>query len=118
MSRAQTFKTPSAPGRAAPISLWGRLRYGPLLVPRYDQVEVAPLCKVAAGCLVPAAFHAAGVDDMIGLCASISIILALGILLPPSKYDWKLTGAHQSVRAARRGPTRGPEGGHDLELVA
>jgi hypothetical protein len=92
-----------AAGHSAPISLWGRLRYGPLLVPRFDQVYVAPLCVVALAIVTPGALHALGMAPMAAFTASVAVSLAAAINLPPTKYQWKLTGAHQVPRSFRNG---------------
>ena len=86
--------------RSAPISLRGRLRYGPLFLPRYDQVYFAPLCTAALALAAPLAMWKLGVDDMATLCATIALTLAAAINLPPTKYAWTLTGGHQSPRSA------------------
>jgi hypothetical protein len=75
-----------------------------LLVPRYDQVLLAPLCTALVACTLPLVLWAAGIDGMASACASIAVVLALAILLPPTKYRWKLTGAHQMARLGSRAP--------------
>jgi hypothetical protein len=89
-------------GRWAPISLYGRLRYGPLLIPRYDVIHLAPLCTALAACAVPFALRAAGVGVIESFAATVAISLALALTLPPSKYQWKLTGAYQVLGMRKR----------------
>jgi hypothetical protein len=95
-----------AAGHVAPISLWGRLRYGPLLVPRFDQIYVAPVCTALVACFAPGALHAMGLGVMPALAASIALTLAAAINLPPSRYHWKLTGGYRVLHLQDR--TLGP----------
>ena len=83
-------------GGSAPISLSGRLRHGPLLIPRYDQVYAAPLASALLAGVAPTALHALGLSMTAASAASIALVLAATINLPPTKYRWKLTGGYHA----------------------
>jgi hypothetical protein len=93
-----------AAGHCAPISLWGRLRYGPLLVPRFDQIYVAPICTAVIACVAPGALHALGLGVIAAFAASIALVLAAAINFPPTRYQWKLTGAYRVMHLEDRRP--------------
>ena len=99
-------------GGSAPISLSGRFRHGPLLVPRYDQVYVAPFAAALLACVAPVALRSLGLSVMAAAAASIALVLAATINLPPTKYRWKLTGGYHFAHSEHE-----TSGGSDVELT-
>ncbi len=76
-----------------PISLWGRLRTGRLLIPGYDSAFIAPL--VSACCIfeLPAIGTSLGWPTPIAFGVSAGIGLALLFTIPPRIEDWTLSGS-------------------------
>jgi len=80
-----------------PISLWGRLRTGTLLIPDYDYVLGAPLLAVAAGLFVGRGLLAAGVSTEMTGPATVFVTLLVALGMGPSLGDWKLLGRHRAI---------------------
>jgi hypothetical protein len=82
-------------GHLPPISLFGRLATGRLIILRYDIVLVGPLVTAAAGFAILAACAAWQVPLPITLGVLTSVVLGLVINLGPSRAHWRLTGAYR-----------------------
>ena len=77
-------------------------------MPRYDQIYFAPLCTLVLAIAAPLALHRLGMGDIAATCAAITLCLAAAAInLPPNKYVWRLTGAHQVTRATGKDDKRG-----------
>jgi hypothetical protein len=84
-------------GYAPPISFWGRLWTGRVIIPGYDKVFLAPLAVVLIGWLLPELFAAHGLEPEIGVPLSLSLALLAGLSIGPSLLNWRLTGRHRLV---------------------
>jgi hypothetical protein len=82
-------------GYHPPITLWGRLRTGRLIVPGYDYVYIAPLSVLAAGLLAPAACAALGANVPLSLAITAFATLWPALNLGPTLRRWRLTGHHR-----------------------
>ncbi len=84
-------------GHDAPISLAGRFATGRLIIPKYDEVFMAPLLAMAAGAalmVVARRFDfAPEIMAPVMLTTVTFIILGCG----PTLRKWRLTGAHRIV---------------------
>jgi hypothetical protein len=91
-------------GGAPPISMWGRLRTGRLVLPRYDVVFLGPAATAAVAILLPMVLSNAGVT----FAATISVTAAVTTLVllktPPTYRHWVLTGQYRMVFAPLERP--------------
>jgi len=85
-------------GRSAPISLFGRIVTGYLIIPRHDKIYIAPLCIAAVGILLPWALGQLHMQTIWVGEISLFAVLFLTFSLPPTLKSWRLTGAHHIVR--------------------
>lgn len=80
-----------------PISFWGRLWTLRWIIPRYDHILVTPLLICLTSTLLPGVLAAWGVTgDHAAIVASAAVAL-LGLNMPPSFEQWRLTGFHRIV---------------------
>jgi hypothetical protein len=77
-----------------PISLWGRIWTGRLIIPGYDQVLVAPLCVLLVDGALGAAFALGLPPEIIGPIG-LSLVLLITLNMGPSLKKWRLTGHHR-----------------------
>lgn len=91
-------------GGAPPISMWGRLRTGRLILPRYDLVFLGPAATAAVAILLPTVLINAGVSfaAAIGLTATATTLSLLKA--PPTYRHWALTGQYRMVFAPLERP--------------
>lgn len=97
-------------GSRQPLSLWGRLVAGRFILPAHDRLWVAPLAIAAAGVgatTVVALLPGAVLPAAAGL--AVTGLLAMALLLPPSLYEWQLTGQFHMQPAARPASRTRPE---------
>jgi hypothetical protein len=88
------FVVYAAGGVAPPISTFGRILTGRLIIPRYDQILVAPLLVWVLAALVPgAAYQFLPVSPAAALALGCVVTLAAAINLGPTQRAWRLTGA-------------------------
>lgn len=80
-----------------PISLWGRIRTGKLIIPGYDYVMVTPLCAAVMGWTMPTLAIGAGATPAVAMGLTLSLVMAVLLLGPPSLRHWQLTGNHRIV---------------------
>jgi hypothetical protein len=82
-------------GHSSPISLFGRIATGRLIIPGYDRVFAAPLAAVLVARLLPASLGAMGLP--IGMVVPITLSAALVPLLcaGPDLRDWSLSAPCQ-----------------------
>lgn len=78
-----------------PISIFGRIATGRLIIPGYDRILVAPLCMLVVGIISPIALHAVGVSDVVAFTISISLVLLIAMNMGPSYERWRLTGHYR-----------------------
>jgi hypothetical protein len=93
---------------AAPLSLWGRIRTGRLIIPGYHRVFVAPLVASLISVCVPMLLLQleAPAPAAAFLGVLLSLIAAIG--LGPTMSQWVLTG---EFRISRPTPTTRAEAG-------
>jgi hypothetical protein len=89
-------------GFAPPLGVLGRLRYGRLIIPGYDQALVAPATMLVVAYFGPRILRAAGWPDLLlaATCAFAVLWIALGA--GPSLVKWRLTGQHRMTRPATK----------------
>jgi hypothetical protein len=80
-----------------PISTLGRLRTGRLIVPGYDIVFVAPTLGMALALAMPMGLYLAGASAPLAAAAGTLAVLAVVLLLGPTRRRWDLTGHHRIV---------------------
>ncbi len=78
-----------------PISIFGRIATGRLIIPGYDRILAAPLCMLVVGAISPIALRAVGMSDAIAFPISISLVLLIAMNMGPSYERWRLTGHHR-----------------------
>jgi hypothetical protein len=81
-----------------PISFWGRIRTGHLIIPRYDKVFIAPIVIIITGIFVPRLLINSGINNTLAFELTVFCVLFEGFILPPNLKDWRLTGAHRISR--------------------
>jgi hypothetical protein len=91
-------------GHLPPISLWGRLATGRLIIPRYDAVFVAPVLAVVVGVAGPLAFALPGLRAYAYVGAAVGTGLAFAILLTlgPDRTAWRLTAPARLVPVGKK----------------
>jgi hypothetical protein len=85
-----------------PTSLWGAIRTGRLIIPRYHYILISPALVAASGWVVPGALAALAVPAPILLAISLTVTLALALELGPTFDHWRLTGAYRMHSKAQR----------------
>jgi hypothetical protein len=88
-------------GRRSPISPLGRLATRRLIIPGYDRVFVGPLIALVVGLLLPHAMIWLGTAAIAAVPISLTVFVALVVLLPPGIERWYYTG-HYRIPAVRR----------------
>ena len=81
-----------------PISLWGRIWTGHLIIPRYDKVFISPIVIIMTGIFVPRLLISIGLNNTLAFELSFFCVLFESFILPPKLKDWRLTGAHRIVQ--------------------
>jgi hypothetical protein len=90
-------------GHASPLSLWGRVRTGRLIIPRYDIVFVAPLVTLVVCALVPLISVSTALSNELILALSLAAPVICALELGPSYLDWHTTGGHRIVPTSKQG---------------
>lgn len=75
----------------SPLSLWGRIRTGPLIIPAYDVVAVTPLLVLVAGSAAYPILFWLGAPPAIGAGVAVAFILGLILTGGPRRRQWQLT---------------------------
>jgi hypothetical protein len=90
-------------GYKPPISLWGRLATGRLLIHGYDQALVAPLLAAAMTCMIPLlGLWGLQLDDRIVFPVTVTVVLFILTAMGPDLKKWRLTGNHRIEPAANK----------------
>jgi hypothetical protein len=82
-----------------PIGPLARIATGHLIIPRYDQVFIAPLLTIAAGFIVPPWCMHIGLSLPASLAVGVATMLAASLEIGPSLRRWQFTAAHR-IRVA------------------
>ncbi|MCX5661999.1 MAG: hypothetical protein NTW19_20155 [Planctomycetota bacterium] len=98
MSRLLIYFAEGSP----PISLWGRLRTGQLVIPGYDVMFVAPLCILAVGGTLPLLLFQLNVPGLFVLAINVFVVLLIEMGMGPSLEAWTLTGLNGRRRPGAR----------------
>lgn len=77
-----------------PISLWGRIKTGRLIVPRIDRVFIVPLLAVIGGLGSFWMLHGLGVPSRVGFGAAVFLGAVVAFLAGPTLGAHRLTGGH------------------------
>lgn len=81
-----------------PISLRGRLATWRWIIPRYDQILVAPVLAVLIQVLgLPCLLQLAHVDVAAAIALSVALTASVLLNMGPTLADWQLTGGHRIV---------------------
>jgi hypothetical protein len=87
----------------SPISLWGRLWTGRLIIPGYDYVFISPLIICVISCIFPRMLSPFLPLPIVG-AATTGVIVAIYFNAAPSLRSWQLTGHHRLFPGVRREP--------------
>jgi hypothetical protein len=79
----------------SPMSLWGRIWMGRLIIPGYDYVLLAPLAMVLTSATLPFALLATGLPPDLCICLAAFAVMLIGFAAPPTRCHWELTGSHR-----------------------
>ena len=108
-------RLPYFPGHVPPISLWGRIRTGRLIIPGYDRVFLPPMLALVIGVGLPGGVAYAGSQILSGDSAfgfskdmvlhwyphlvPLLVMLAFVIetCMPPGRRAWELCGAYRAA---------------------
>jgi len=85
-------------GTASPISFWGRIFNGYFIIPRHDQIFVAPLLIIAILILAVTSMPDSGRGTIFLTDLSVFAILMIGMFCPPRIRQWFNTGAFRFVK--------------------
>jgi hypothetical protein len=80
-----------------PISLWGRIMTGRLIIPGFDRVLAAPLLATTLGIGIPIAAIRYNLPPQNVVPACIASVLLVTLTMGPSLNAWRLTGAYRLV---------------------
>ncbi len=89
-------------GLSPPITLFGRMLTGRLIIPKFDKIFVAPICVVAIGF---GALITCSVYGWINIWSGDIIffaVLFLTLVLPPDYKRWRLTGMCRIDKPVRK----------------
>lgn len=75
-----------------PISFFGRICTGRLIIPGYDIVYIGPGVVLLTGIFLPSLLRMIGVPTYVAYEVSISMCIFLGLAIPPSFETWVYTG--------------------------
>jgi hypothetical protein len=85
-------------GYVSPLSLWGRLAHGRLIIPGYDQVYLAPLVAVLAFVAMATLPLWSGIPGLIAIPIGLTMTWWTLFGMGPSLNAWRLTGNHRIVK--------------------
>jgi hypothetical protein len=94
-------------GYPPPISLLGRIRTGRWIIPRYDQVFLAPLCTALVGVLATDRFRPGNLGDDIWMPIGVAMGVMITLTTPPTLAQWRLTGEHRIIPTANQKSAQG-----------
>ncbi len=92
-------------GHLPPISFPGRVALGRWIIPKFDQIFLAPLLALLVGCSLPAFFALAGIEPILACSVTLSLCLFILMGMGPSLKAWRLTGHHRIMPLSNRGAT-------------
>lgn len=86
-------------GYMPPLSLWGRITLGRLVIPGYDQVFVAPFLALAAAYVsVNELPFWMGIPNLLALPIGVTVTWWILFGMGPGLKSWQLTGNHRTVK--------------------
>jgi hypothetical protein len=91
-------------GYRPPISFWGRLATARLLIPRYDQVYVAPLLATFVGVAYLVLNGPLGPSEPASASAAGAVAVFISLGMGPDLRTWRLTGTHRVVEGSLEYP--------------
>lgn len=83
-----------------PVTLFGRIATGRLIIPGYDYVFLPPAVAVPVAGLLPIWLTAAGLPASFVIASTAAVCLLILLIAPPSMRIWQLTGTHRTVGSA------------------
>lgn len=89
-------------GHLPPISLWGRLMTGRLLIPKYDVVFVAPLLAIVVTIVCPAWLPDTGLSFVAATAVGAGLAAAILTMVGPDRARWQLTAPARLVPVIKR----------------
>lgn len=89
----------------APISLWGRLLTGRLVLPRYDYGMLAPIAAIIVGPALTLGLQGV-LPEALDVAIGVAISLAILLIAPPTFRNWQLTGFHRRIPFANEARPR------------
>ena len=78
-----------------PLSLFGRIATGHLIMPRYDVVLIGPIVSIVLSFTLPNAFKAMGTPVPLECGLTLFFLLLATLGIGPSLRVWRLTGGHR-----------------------
>lgn len=80
---------------SSPISLWGRIGTGRLIIPGFDRILVVPLIIAVVGIIAPIALLFLPFYFPLMLSVYIGGMLAIAFFAPPTLRNWQMTGDYR-----------------------
>jgi hypothetical protein len=93
-------------GYRSPQGPWARIMTFRWIIPRYDQVFVAPACSVLAGLATLVLLRACAVPSPARFTAAAGLTILAALVTPPRLRRWRLTGLHRMVPTQLQGGTQ------------
>jgi hypothetical protein len=90
-------------GYASPISLWGRLATGRLIIPSHDNAWLSAALIPVIGIASQMALTSLGLRPMHSVPLSCAALIFAALTLPPSRRHYQLTGEHRMIEPTIRG---------------
>jgi hypothetical protein len=92
-------------GHLPPISFLGRVALGRWIIPKFDQIFLAPFLALLVGCSLPAFFGLVGIEPILASSLTLSLCLFTLLGMGPSLKGWRLTGHHRIFPLSNRATT-------------
>lgn len=92
-------------GYGAPTGILGRIFTGRWIIPRFDQVFVAPFVILLAGGLGVPTLDRLGIPPEHAIALTEALVVFIALTMRPTLEQWRLTGGHRIVPGGDRSPT-------------
>jgi hypothetical protein len=92
-------------GHLPPISFPGRVALGRWIIPKFDQIFLAPLLALLVGWSFPEILALVGIEPILASSLTLSLCLFTLLGMGPSLKAWRLTGHHRIFPLSNRATT-------------
>ncbi len=83
------------PGHRSPISIFGRIATGRIIIPGFDKVFVVPICALLTMCFLPSCLEMLGVSFFGAQSIALGFAVFMTLKIGPTCEEWDLTGDYR-----------------------